>query len=62
MSEEVNQSPAEQVAEAVAKTILVPSPVVIVEDVELALNLVKKLKSDLKHVHPSVWDLVKLMF
>ena len=55
-------SPVVQVAEAVAATVADPSPLNIMNDLQLALNLAKKLKAKLAGMHPSVTDIIKALF
>jgi len=52
-------APIVQAAEAVVKTIEDPSPANLLNDVELAIGLVKQLKTVLSTSHPSVTSLVK---
>ena len=50
-----------QIVDAVVKTIADPSPLMIIEDVKKAIGLVLQLKQELKGMHPSVMDVVKML-
>ena len=52
-------APAVQIAEAAINTVANPSAENILADAELAINLVKQLKTALSGTHPSVSKLVK---
>jgi len=55
-------APVVQAAEAVVATIADPSPLNVMNDLELALKLAKRLKSTLSTMHPSVTDIIKALF
>lgn len=50
-----NQSPAAEIVEAVAETILHPNPVTIAEDLLLAHRLAGEIREKLAGKHPSVF-------
>ena len=56
------QAPAVEIVEAVMKTAADPNPVNLLNDVKLAIDLVSKLKQELSGAHPSVIELIKLLF
>jgi hypothetical protein len=47
------------VVEAAVKTVVDPNPVNVLQDVQLGVNVINKLKEDLKDAHPSIWDILK---
>lgn len=57
-----NVPPVVEVIEDVAKTVVDPSPGNIIADVEVVLGLAKQLKEALSGAHPSIIDLVRLLF
>lgn len=56
------QSPAVEMADAALKTASNPNASNILADVELAVSLVKEFKDKIKGLHPSVINLIHLMF
>jgi hypothetical protein len=54
-------APAVQVAAAAASTAADPSPANLIADVELALSLFKSFKASLSGLHPTVWNVIKLL-
>ncbi len=55
-------APAVEVASAAISTVESPSPANILADIELAISLIKQFKAALANVHPSVANLVKMIF
>ena len=55
-------APVVEVAEAALNTALSPSPANILSDLELAINLVKSFKAQIAGLHPSVINIIKLLF
>lgn len=53
------EAPIVEAAAAVAATVADPSASNLINDVELAVKLVKQIKAKLANAHPSVWDLIK---
>lgn len=53
------EAPIVEAVAAVAETVANPSPSNIINDVELAVRLVKQMKAKLTNAHPTVWDIVK---
>lgn len=47
---------------AVVSTVADPSPLNIINDLEIAIKLAKKLKASLSGMHPSVTDIIKALF
>ena len=56
------ESPVLKVAEAALQTASNPTPSTILSDVELAVGLVKDFKAKIAGLHPSVINLIHLMF
>ena len=56
------QAPAVEIVEAVMRTAVDPNPENLLNDVKLAISLVSKLKEELTGAHPSVIELIKLLF
>ena len=54
-------SPAVEVAEAVAATVVAPTPANLIADVELAITLFKEFRAKTAGLHPTVWDVIKLL-
>lgn len=55
-------APAVEVATAVVQTAIDPSPSNILADIELIVGLIKQLKTALAGTHPSLLQIVKLLF
>lgn len=55
-------APVVQATEAVISTIANPTAATILNDIELAISLVKQLKAHLNSSHPSLANIVKLLF
>jgi hypothetical protein len=59
---EVSQeAPAVAVVEAVANTVAQPTPDNILEDVELAVSLIKQLKEEIQKLPPGALDKFKML-
>jgi hypothetical protein len=56
------ESVAAQTITAVATTIIDPSPVNIVSDLALAVELVNEFKSKISGLHPSIGNIIKALF
>jgi len=59
---EANQPNMVEALEAAMKTVADPSPANIIDDLELAIRLVKQLKQELDGLHPSVINIIKALF
>ena len=55
-------APIVEMGEAIFRTAIDPSPANFVADMELAISLIKQLKASLAGAHPSVLELIKLLF
>lgn len=55
-------SPLVEAAEAVAATVADPSPLNIINDLELAYKLLNEFRDAISGLHPSVSNLFKAMF
>lgn len=55
-------APVTEILGAAAHTAANPSPINIITDIELAFHLVTEFKAAVKGMHPSVQNLIKLLF
>jgi hypothetical protein len=55
-------SVAVQASEAILSTIAAPTPLTIMQDVELAIQLIAEFKTKMSGLHPSVSAIVKALF
>lgn len=59
--ESQNPSVVSQVVNAVETTVQSPTPMNLLNDVQTALSLFAEFKAATAGLHPTVWDIIKLL-